>query len=158
MRLRRALAFVFVVLLYLQPATAYAYAYSTVQYEAKLWPPGYNPPATSACLQAGVVDTARNYSYAQERDWVDQSCSGSPHNVGVGYLGTQVYGYKNGSLCGHSNWYYNTQTTYGQQLWVTLCDNPPALQDFESISYGSFYDCCGLDWRDFQGPAALEWY
>jgi hypothetical protein len=157
MRVRRALSVLLVVLFYLQPTTAYASTYSIMQYEYKLWPPGYSPPAASACEQAGMVDTAQNYSQAQERDWVDNSCSGSGHYIPAGYIGTKVTGYTGGSYCGESRFYYNTQTSFGWQLWITLCPNPSGVQGFASVATGTFWDGNGY-WRTIVGPGAAGYY
>ncbi len=148
MNLRRATAVLLVVVMYLQPVTAFASVYSAYFYAAKLWPPGYSPPAASACIQSGMVDTAQDYSQAQERGWVDQSCRGSPHYVPSGYLGTRVSGYRDGAYCGTSQYYYNTQTAFGWQLWISLCSNPSGTQSFYSIGWGTFWDGYGY-WRSF---------
>jgi hypothetical protein len=157
MRLRRALAVLLVLVFYLQPATVQASTYSSLTYVAKLWPPGYSPPAASACEQAGVIDTARNYGQVQERDYVDSSCSGSPHYVGTAYLGVKVGGFRDGALCGYSSYYWSTQPAFGWQLWITMCDNPSGTQQFATEVLGSFWDGYGY-WREFVGPVVWAYY
>lgn len=159
MKLRRALALLMVVVFYLQPATVYADVYSGTQYNAKMWPPGYSPPATASCQKSGVVATARNYTIAMQKNWIEQG-TGAAHcgpnfvTVGSGYLSAGVHGYRDGAYCGGSGQYPNNGVpTGGWQLWVTVCvHNPSGYQYFSTYPENNYYDCCGQDFRRFYGP------
>lgn len=155
---RRALAAILVAVLYLQPATVYASVYSQDQYNAKMWPSGYSPPATAACSQSGVVDTAKNYTIVMQKNWIASGdCTGSFRTVGSGYLGAGVHGYRNGAYCGGSGIYWNDVSTGGWQLWIAMCTNPSGSQYFETWPENWWYD--QTNWKMYRGPWSPKgWY
>ena len=135
-----------------QPAAILASAYSAMNYGGQWFIPGGGQ--ASKCGQSGIVDVARNYMQTVSRNYISGSCSGASHSVPSGYLGTSLYGYKDGSGCGYSGIYYSTVATSAWQLWITMCSNPSGTQTFYTLGYGWFYNTGGYDLiGGFQSPS-----
>ena len=132
-RVIAALWIVFVLLA--NPMAVAATAYSNLRWVGSWIPPGY--AASDLCDQSGIVDTARNYNQAVSLHHLTNNyiCNQSNITLPSGYLGTQVAGYRDGTLCGFSQVYYSTVATSAWQLWITLCSNPSGLQTFYSAGW-----------------------
>lgn len=125
-------------LLLAQPASVSATAYSSVVFKST-WTP-VNGIFGVLCVQAGEVDTNRNYGQVWSRYYNGgNNCSGGAQTVGTSVLGISVDGYRDGAYCGSSGWYYNSQSAWGWQLWITLCANPAGVQAFTTAAYCKGY-------------------
>jgi hypothetical protein len=134
-----------------QPAAVLATAYSPMTY-AYEWPiPGGG--VASKCVQSGIVDVAQNYAQTVSRNYIPYSCSGASHTVPSGYLGTLVYGYRDGSFCGSSGIYYSNVATSAWQLWATECSNPAGSQTFKTLGFGYTWDGSGYSSFSVWSPA-----
>jgi hypothetical protein len=136
-------AFLGVWILLAQPAVVMASAYSAMNYGGKWFIPGGT--TASKCGQSGIVDVAKNYMQTVSRNFITGSCAGGSHTVPSGFLGTSLYGYKDGSSCGGSGIYYSTVATSAWQLWITMCSNPAGTQAFKTLGYGWFYNSLDYD-------------
>lgn len=136
---KTAAALLGLMLILAQPVSVAATAYSPMNYGAKWLVPGQGVYA-SACGQSGIIDTAQNYFQIAVRNWISGSCAGASRNVPAGYIGSSLYGFRDGSNCGGTSIYYSTVTTAAWQLWATMCSNPAGLQDFKTLGYGWYWD------------------
>jgi hypothetical protein len=123
----------------LQPASVAASADSLLVYSAQWLPPGQSTN-TSVCVQSGIHDVAQNYAQIVIKNYVAGSCSGANRNVPSGYIGTQLYGYRDGSSCGSTAVYYSNVSTSAWQLWATMCSNPAGVQTFRTLGGGWYWN------------------
>ncbi len=121
-----------------QPASVAASADSLMVYTGIWLPPGQGSN-TSVCIQAGIHDVAQNYAQIAIRNYIANSCVGASRNVPSGYIGTQLYGIRDGSTCGVTAIYYSNVTTAAWQLWATMCSNPAGVQAFRTLGGGWYW-------------------
>jgi hypothetical protein len=93
--------------------------------------PGYG--TTDVCKLAGIENIARNTGVATAHVPSAGGC-GTPKDLGAGYLGVKISGYRDGSLCGTTTWSYSSSTTDYWQIWSTLCSNPAGSQAFHTVA------------------------
>lgn len=115
------------VLALLVPAVALATQYSNVIWLGTYWDP--NQGTLSSCGQAGIVDVATNYNQSLSK--TSSSCA-TNKVLPANWLGSQVYGYKDGAYCGRTSIHYNTSATHGWQLWSQICSNGGGQQWFRT--------------------------
>jgi len=130
MRRRGIVALVVAAYVLALPAGVSATRYSNVTWFLNWIPSGF--PATELCGQSGIVDTARNYNQALSKVWNYGAC-GASRVLPATFLGSAVYGYRDGNYCGNSGYYYSTVATAGWQLWATMCSNPAGSQSFHTV-------------------------
>jgi hypothetical protein len=122
-----------------QPASVAATAYAPLTYSNKWWIPGQGVYA-SVCMQPGIIDVAQNYSQIVIKNWISGSCSGANRNVASGFIGMQLQGLRDGSVCGTTSVYYSTVSTSAWQLWATMCSNPSGSQSFKTFGLGYYWN------------------
>lgn len=122
-----------------QPALVAATAYSPMNYGAKWSIPGGRGTA-SVCAQSGIIDVAQNYAQTVSRNWISGSCNGASKVVPSGYLGTDLWGYRDNSSCGYTGIYYSNVATAAWQLWATECSNPAGSQAFKTLGFGYYWN------------------
>lgn len=94
------------------------------------------------CLQGQIVDTADNRSYTESLTYT-YGCSGSYSSVPSGYLGANAYGYRDGTFCGSTGWYYSAVSTSLFGVGSHLCSNPAGVQTFFTNAYARHWDESG---------------
>lgn len=98
-----------------------------------------------SCIQAGIEDFAINLSYEKARQGFD-SCALPLVTMPTGWIGVQVWGYRDGSVCAQSAfWYSNAPST---SWWVRqqLCSNPAGTQEFKTRAFGALFDGDFYQW------------
>jgi len=148
------LALFFAIIFTAQPA--WASASSPWRYDLTVW---VNDPSYTAnmCERAAILDTAVNLANVQTHS--TSSCTSSSLNVPSGYLGSNAYGYRDGSFCGSSGNYYSSTATWGFQVSYQACSNPAGTQTFYTIGYDAIYNdgsgggAVGYNWFSQSSPS-----
>jgi hypothetical protein len=128
------------------PGSVTATAYSTLRYQDLWKPPGQSTWRT-VCVQAGMVDVARNYGQIVVFSNSAQNCTAPNYSVPSGWIGTHLDGWRSSggvdTYCGDTGIYYSTSATSAWQLWSYLCSNPSGTQSFFGYAHGVFWNGSG---------------
>jgi len=122
-------------------SAAYAAASSGNTYKATAFSPG-SSSYTRICIEAEVDTVPGNYSTT--RAYYNYPCSSS-RTMSTGYLGTKAWGYRDGSYCGSSGYYYNSSSATGYGIGMVLCSDPAGTQAFHTTALGRIWETWGPD-------------
>jgi hypothetical protein len=102
----------------------------------------YGGVYVDTCVRADIVDVAGNNAYVHSA-YNANRCGSPVYFMPSGYLGAVAYGYRSGSYCGNTGWYYNGSATYEFGVGTALCSNPAGSQSFRTVAYGTVWTGSG---------------
>lgn len=154
-RISGAIAVLVALLVAANPSVTLAgYASSGQQYRETDWVNGYG--YIRSCLEAVITTTstyATNEGANYSRDNSGGVCDGA-ETLPAGWLGVTLDGYRDGSFCGTTNYYYSDSATAGFGVTTSLCSNPSGTQEFHTTVFGRIYMGAGyLDISGIAGPS-----
>lgn len=114
-------------------------AYSIWAYRLSMDPAGAEPD-TDYCVRAGIIDTVINQTGIKAFENSGDDCDGPLNNLPATWLGSNAYGYRDGSLCGTTGYWYSNVVAASWQVLDNLCTNPAGPQEFRTKSFGRAWD------------------
>lgn len=95
------------------------------------------------CTEAIIRDVADNV--ANTTSWHYTNCY-TPYSAPAGHIGVLAAGYRNGSLCDGTDWWYNSVPASGWGVGSVLCSNPPGMQVFMTGGWSKYWNGTGYTW------------